>query len=156
MSSNLTTLQVSEDRKSVQVGPGHKWGGVYSYLEQFDLGVAGGRLAPVGVPGLLLGGGLSFYGNQHGWSADNVLEYEVVLADSSIVNVSATSHPDLFWALKGGSSNFGIVTKFTLRTFPSKKVWAGAYSVGPDHIEEFIAVSYPPPPFVTLSKSRQD
>ena len=139
MSSNLTVLDVSDDRKSVEVGPGFRWGDVYTYLEQFDLAVAGGRLAPVGVPGLLLGGGISFLGNQHGWAADNVLEYEVVLASGEIVTASATSNRDLFWALKGGSSNFGIVTKFTLRTFVSKKVWAGAYSVGPDHVEEFLA-----------------
>ena len=55
------------------------------------------------------------------------------------MTATATSNPDLFWALKGGSSNFGIVTKFTLRTFVSKKVWAGAYSVGPEHLDEFLA-----------------
>jgi FAD/FMN-containing dehydrogenase len=144
VSSNLTTLQISDDRKSVVVGPGHTWGQVYKYLEQYNVAVAGGRLAPVGVPGLLLGGGVSFYGNQAGWSADNVLEYEVVLASGQIVTASATSNTDLFWALKGGSSNFGIVTSFKLRTFPSKKVFAGAYTVAGDHVEEFLAVSSPP------------
>ena len=93
------------------------------------------------MPGLLLGGGVSFYGNQAGWSADNVLEYEVVLASGQIVTASATSNPDLFWALKGGSSNFGIVTSFKLRTFPSKKVFAGAYTVAGEHVDEFLAVS---------------
>ena len=132
---------MSEDRKFVDVGPGNKWGQVYNYLEQFDLAVAGGRLAPVGVPGLLLGGGLSYYGNAAGWSADNVVEYEVVLANGTIVNATENKNADLFWALKGGSSNFGIVTNFKLYTFPSKKVFAGAYSVGPEHLEEFLAAS---------------
>ncbi|KAM0330774.1 hypothetical protein ACHAQA_003728 [Verticillium albo-atrum] len=136
--SNLTTLAVSSDRKSVQVGPGYKWGAVYKYLEQYDLAVAGGRLAPVGVPGLLLAGGVSFYGNQAGWAADNVLEYEVVLSSGRVVKASATENTDLFWALKGGSNNFGIVTKFTLRTFPSKRVLAGAYTVGGDHVDDFL------------------
>ncbi|KAH6688474.1 FAD binding domain-containing protein [Plectosphaerella plurivora] len=139
VSSNLTTLQISDDRKSVVVGPGHNWGQVYKYLEQYNVAVAGGRLAPVGVPGLLLGGGVSFYGNQAGWSADNVLEYEVVLASGQIVTASATSNTDLFWALKGGSSNFGIVTSFKLRTFPSKKVFAGAYTVAGEYVEDFLA-----------------
>lgn len=141
VSSNLTALQISDDRKSVIVGPGHTWGEVYTYLEQFDVAVAGGRLAPVGVPGLLLGGGISFYGNQAGWSADNVLEYEVVLSSGQIVKASATSNTDLFWALKGGSSNFGIVTSFKLRTFPSRKVFAGAYTVAGEHVSDFLAVS---------------
>ncbi|KAM0276819.1 hypothetical protein ACHAQH_006354 [Verticillium albo-atrum] len=136
--SNLTTLAISSDRKSVQVGPGYKWGAVYKYLEQYDVAVAGGRLAPVGVPGLLLAGGVSFYGNQAGWAADNVLEYEVVLSSGRVVKASATENTDLFWALKGGSNNFGIVTKFTLRTFPSKRVFAGAYTVGGDHVDEFL------------------
>ncbi|KAF3358586.1 Protein phosphatase 2C-like protein 1 [Verticillium dahliae VDG1] len=136
--SNLTTLAVSSDRKSVQVGPGYKWGAVYKYLEQYDVAVAGGGLAPVGVPGLLLAGGVSFYGNQAGWAADNVLEYEVVLSSGRVVKASASENTDLFWALKGGSNNFGIVTKFTLRTFPSKRVFAGAYTVGGDDIDAFL------------------
>lgn len=143
VASQLTDLEISEDTKSVVVGLGHDWGSVYSYLEHFDVAVAGGRLAPVGVPGLLLAGGISFYGDQHGWAADNVLEYEVVLADGSIAKATLDDHADLFWALKGGSSSFGMVTSFTLRTFPSKAVWAGAYTVSGEHVDKFLAVSSP-------------
>ncbi|KAI6450586.1 hypothetical protein MCOR22_001740 [Pyricularia oryzae] len=135
--SGIKTLRISEDRTAVHVGPGNKWGDVYDYLAQFDVAVAGGRLGPVGVPGLLLGGGVSFYGHQAGWSADNVLEYEVVLADGRTVAASADENQDLFWALKGGSANFGIVTDFKLRTFPSKKVWAGVYTVSGEHMAAF-------------------
>jgi hypothetical protein len=127
--SNLTTLELAADRKSVWVGPGNDWGAVYSYLDRFGLATTGGRLAPVGVPGLLLGGGISFHGNQHGWSADNVVEYEIVLHDGTVTSVTAKNKPDLFWALKGGSNNFGIVTKFRLNTFRSGQVYAGVYSV---------------------------
>jgi FAD/FMN-containing dehydrogenase len=141
VSSNLTTLALSEDHSSVTLGPGHNWGAVYSYLEAYDLAVAGGRLAPVGVPGLLLAGGINFYGNQHGWSADNVLSYEVVLASGQIVTATGSNNTDLFWALKGGSNNFGIVTSFTLRTFPSTQVWAGVYSVAEEYLHELLAVS---------------
>ena len=112
---------------------------MYSFLEQKGLVVSGGRLAPIGVPGLLLGGGISFYGNQYGFSCDNVVNYEVVLADGSVENANAKSNPDLYWALKGGSSNFGIVTRFDVQTFKSPKIWAGFYSVAEQHIPEFIA-----------------
>jgi FAD/FMN-containing dehydrogenase len=127
--SNLTTLELSADRKSVWVGPGLDWGEVYTFLDKYGLATTGGRLAPVGVPGLLLGGGISFHGNQYGWSADNVVEYEIVLYTGKIVSVTAKSNSDLFWALKGGSNNFGIVTKFRLNTFSSGTVYAGVYSV---------------------------
>ncbi|KAI9151611.1 hypothetical protein HJFPF1_08818 [Paramyrothecium foliicola] len=127
--SNLTTLELAADRKSVWVGPGLDWGEVYRYLGEFNLATTGGRLAPVGVPGLLIGGGINFHGNQYGWSADNVLEYEVVLYTGQVVKVDAKTRSDLFWALKGGSNNFGIVTKFRLNTFPSGDVYAGVYSV---------------------------
>ncbi|KAF4966449.1 hypothetical protein FZEAL_10656 [Fusarium zealandicum] len=127
--SNLTTLELAKDKKSVWVGPGLDWGQVYRYLGQHKLAVAGGRLSPVGVPGLLLAGGINFHGNQRGWAADNVVEYEVVLSSGFIISVTAKSHADLFWALKGGSNNFGIVTKFRLATFPSDRIYAGIYSV---------------------------
>lgn len=143
--SNLTALDYSESDQVLTLGPGHTWGAVYKYLSQFDRAVAGGRLSPVGVPGLLLAGGVNFYANQHGWSADNVLEYEVVLADGTVAKATADENADLFWALKGGSSNFGIVTQFKLRTFESTGVWAGTHTVTGDHIDEMFAVSIPWP-----------
>lgn len=80
-------------------------------------------------------------GNQHGWAADNVLEYEVVVASGDIVKASASENTDLFWALKGGSSNFGIVTQFTVRTFPSPGIWAGIYAADQSNTAGFLAVS---------------
>jgi hypothetical protein len=75
------------------------WKDVYSYLAKYDLAAAGGRLGPVGVPGLLLAGGVNFYGNQVGFGCDTVINYEVVLADGSIVQANKTSNQNLFWAL---------------------------------------------------------
>jgi hypothetical protein len=137
--SNLNTLTLSSDHKILEVGPSHRWQQVYDYLEDYGLSVAGGRLGPVGVPGLLLAGGINFYGNQHGFAADNVLSYEVVLANGEIITVDSTTRKDLFWGLKGGSSNFGIVTKFTLRTFVSPQVWAGSYTVSEEYLSDFLA-----------------
>ena len=141
--SNLTTLSISADHTTVSIGPSRKWGDVYEYLQAYDRSGAGGRLAPVGVPGLLLAGGINFYGNQHGFSADMVTEYEVVLANGEVVDATKYDYSDLFWALKGGSSNFGIVTKFVMRTVPSKEVWAGVYTVADQYIPDFLAVSTP-------------
>ncbi|KAI1857468.1 hypothetical protein JX265_011203 [Neoarthrinium moseri] len=137
--SNLTALELSDDKSTLTMGPGHRWGAVYNYLADYDLVVPGGRLSPVGVPGLLLAGGVNFLGNQVGWSADSVVSYEVVLADGNIVNATATDNSDLFWALKGGSSNFGIVTSFDILTYPSTQVWAGVYSVSGDNMDALLA-----------------
>lgn len=72
-------------------------------------------LADVRTSSLVLGGGLSFLSTQHGWAANSVVEYEIVLANATILNVSQTSHPDLWKALKGGINNYGIVTAYTLK-----------------------------------------
>ncbi|KAL8285753.1 hypothetical protein RB597_002728 [Gaeumannomyces tritici] len=134
----LATLELSPDGKRVDLGPALKWGAVYKYLAQHNLTAPGGRLSPVGVPGLLLGGGVGFIGNQVGWAADNVVEYEVVLASGDVVKVNKDASPDLFWALKGSSANFGIVTKFTVNTFPSTTVYAGTYTVSAAHGPAFL------------------
>jgi FAD/FMN-containing dehydrogenase len=75
--SSLNTIELSEDKSSVSVGPGARWADVYTYLETYGLAVVGGRVSDVGVGGLLLGGGMSFLSNRHGWAADNVLSHEV-------------------------------------------------------------------------------
>ncbi|KAL3477299.1 hypothetical protein BJX99DRAFT_226350 [Aspergillus californicus] len=136
--SSLNTLELSEDQAILSVGPSYRWADVYSFLEPYGLAVAGGRLGPVGVPGLLLAGGINFYGNQVGFGCDTVVNYEVVLADGSVVEVNQDSYPDLFWALKGGSSNFGLVTRFDLQTIRSPKVWAGSYTVAEEYVDQFL------------------
>ena len=119
------------------------WSDVYSYLEPHGLAVPGGRIGPVGVPGLLLAGGVSFYGNQVGWACDSVVNYEIVLADGSLVEANKDHHPDLFWALKGGSSNFGIVTRFDVQTIRSPKIWGGTHTVAGQYIDQFLEVCLP-------------
>ncbi|KAI8310275.1 Bifunctional solanapyrone synthase [Colletotrichum sp. SAR11_59] len=124
--SNLTTLAVSDDKATVSAGAGHRWRDVYSYLQPFGLAVVGGRIGGVGVSGLLLGGGISFYSNQYGFAADNVVRYQAVLASGLVVEATATNaYSDLYWALKGGGNSFAIVTRFDLKTVTSPKVWVG-------------------------------
>ncbi|KAF2497905.1 FAD-binding domain-containing protein [Lophium mytilinum] len=117
----------------VSVGPGATWDKVYEELEKHEMTVVGGRVSGVGVGGLITGGGMSHFSNHWGLACDNVKNFEIVLADSTIVNANATEHVDLFRALKGSGSNFvsysshphsvGIVTKFDLYTYPEYRVW---------------------------------
>jgi FAD/FMN-containing dehydrogenase len=77
-------------------------------------------------------GGVSFFSPEYGWACDAVLNFEVVLASGEIVNANVTSRPDLFAALKGGQSNFGIVTRFDLKAFPARRVWGGRIIYAPE------------------------
>lgn len=114
------------DETVVDIGPGNRWGRVYAELEAQGLTVAGGREGNVGVAGLVLGGGLAFFTARYGLACDNVVEFEVVLADGRIVRArGGGEHADLFRALKGGSSNFGIVTNIRMRSLPAPAVWGG-------------------------------
>ncbi|OJJ62434.1 hypothetical protein ASPSYDRAFT_142902 [Aspergillus sydowii CBS 593.65] len=118
-------VNLSDDITTADVGLGLTWLDVYKALDLDGLAVTGGRVPTVGIPGLILGGGISFQNSRYGVGAMGVTNYEVVLADTSIVNANAHENPDLFWALKGGGSNFGIVTKIEMATIPNK-IWAQA------------------------------
>ncbi|MCJ1417466.1 hypothetical protein MMC32_003810 [Xylographa parallela] len=115
----------SKQGSSVAIGAGGKWMDVSKVLDGKGLAVIGGRNSAVGVGGLILGGGLSFFSPRFGFVCSNILSYEIVLASGSIVTASASTNPDLWRALKGGSNNFGIVTRFTASSFPSTKIWSG-------------------------------
>lgn len=85
----------------VSMGPGARWNDVYDELDKYNRTMVGGRVMDVGVGGLMLGCGLSYLSDLYGLACDNVVSYEVVLADGRIVEASATSHQDLFWGLGG-------------------------------------------------------
>lgn len=123
--TGLDAVEVADT--TVSVGVGATWDGVYAALDPLGLGVAGGRVAGVGVGGLTLGGGLSHFGPRYGWTCTTASSFEVVLADGSIVEASEQENADLFRGLRGGSNNFGIVTRIVLRTFKQEQglVWAG-------------------------------
>ncbi|OBT82571.1 hypothetical protein VE02_08434 [Pseudogymnoascus sp. 03VT05] len=123
--SHLNEIETNSEGTVTRIGAGSQWGEVYEYLDNRGLSVAGGRNGDVGVAGVLLGGGISFYGPRVGWATDNILNAEVVLASGEIVNANATSNQDLLKALKGGNSNFGIATSFDLCTFPQGDMWIG-------------------------------
>lgn len=123
--ASFKQVQLSQDKKTADIGPGNRWVDVYSKLDQAGVGVVGGRMSPVGVPGLVLGGGISFFSNKRGWACDNVDSYDVITASGVVVTASSTKFPDLYWALRGGGNNFGIVTNFKLRAFPLGNMWGG-------------------------------
>ena len=141
-----TKLADSVDGKGqvAQIGPGARWGSVYDTLSPLGVAVPGGRAATVGVGGLVLGGGNSFFSARFGFVADNVENFEVVLADGSIINANSQEHADLWMALKGGSNNFGIVTRIDLTVFPlpEGKIWGGTVfypnTTIPAQIEAFV------------------
>ncbi|KAF2021862.1 FAD-binding domain-containing protein [Aaosphaeria arxii CBS 175.79] len=119
--------EVSLDRASmtVRVGPGNDWEDIHKVLDGTGVDVVGGRIGEVGVGGYVIGGGLSFLSTQYGWAANNIVEFEVVLANATIVTASETEHSDLFKALKGGGNNYGIVTNFRMVAHPIGQVWGG-------------------------------
>lgn len=127
---------------TVDLGPGNRWGHVYRTLQESGITVAGGRVADVGVSGLILGGGLSYLTARRGFACDNVVAFEVVLADGSIITADRENHVDLFRALKGGSNNFGIVTNFTMTTIQIQDIWGGVTMFSKDHAPAAIEALY--------------
>ena len=109
----------------VRFGPGLRWDDLAKSLDGSGWSVVGGRIGNVGVGGYMLGGGLSFMSQQYGWAANSVLEFELVVANGTVVTASETKNPDLFRALKGGGNNFGIVTSFTVQAYQQGDVYGG-------------------------------
>lgn len=143
--ARLNSIEVNVKDATVSVGPAATWDAVFAKLDPLGLSVAGGRVAGVGVGGLTLGGGLSHFGPRHGWTCDTVTSFEVILADGSIVEANEVQNKDLLRGLRGGSSNFGIVTRIDLKTFEQGPVWAATIysplSTVDDQIKTFVNLS---------------
>lgn len=113
----------------------------YSYLEPYGRVLIGGRLKTIGLAGLTLGGGVHYFNNKYGYGMDNVISYDIVIGNGSLITANATSNPDLFWALKGGSSNFGIVTKFTSNVYDIPTVSVVSQTWNETYVEAFCKAS---------------
>ncbi|KAH7153603.1 hypothetical protein EDB81DRAFT_758546 [Dactylonectria macrodidyma] len=114
------------------------WNSAYAHLAEHGVSLVGSRAGGVGVSGFLLGGGNSYYTGRRGFGCDNVVNYEVVLSDGRIINANKTSHVGLYRALKGGGSNFGIVTRFDLEAFPAKNLYGGSRTISTNYTDEIL------------------
>ncbi len=123
--SPMKQIYVDPVERSVRVEAGATWGEVNDALQGHGLAATGGFVSVTGVSGLTLGGGFGWLMRKHGLALDNLISAQVVLADGEHVTASAAENPDLFWAIRGGGGNFGVVTSFQFRVHPAGTVFAG-------------------------------
>lgn len=123
--SGIKFIRVNTADNTVRVGGGNLWGEVDHATHPFGLAVPAGIISTTGVGGLTLGGGVGYLSRKHGLTIDNVLEADMVLADGSCVTVNKDQHADLYWAIRGGGGNFGIITSFKFQAHPIKTVIGG-------------------------------
>ena len=123
--SHISYVHVDPVKKTVRCGGGTTWAQVDHATHAFGLAVPAGIIASTGVGGLSLGGGIGHLTRQCGLTIDNILEVEMVLADGRVVTANAKQNADLYWAVRGGGGNFGVVTSFLFRAHPIHTDYAG-------------------------------
>ena len=121
----LTSLEIDPRRRTARVGPGVVWADVNRAAARFGLAGLAGRCSSVGVTGYTLGGRQAWMSRTFGFAADSMLSADVITADGVAVTASADENPDLFWALRGGGGNFGLVTSLEFRLYPVARVFSG-------------------------------
>ncbi|KAM0741159.1 hypothetical protein ACQRIT_004016 [Beauveria bassiana] len=123
--SHMNTTTYDEVKGIASTQPGARWGTVYEALNPHNVSVVGARTSVVGVGGFTTGAGYSFHSNAHGFSCDNVANWEIVLANGTVVNANAKEHADLWKAQKGGSGNLGFVTRIDHIAISGNQLWGG-------------------------------
>jgi FAD/FMN-containing dehydrogenase len=118
-------MRVDARARTVQAEAGLTWGEVNHDLQHFGLAAVGGFVSTTGVAGLTLGGGLGWLVRKHGLACDNLVSVDVIAADGRLLHASANENEDLFWAVRGGGGNFGIITSFEFNVHPAGMVLAG-------------------------------
>jgi FAD/FMN-containing dehydrogenase len=123
--SLMQSVDVDPEGRTASAGGGTTWGRFNDATAASGLATTGGIISTTGVGGLTLGGGIGYLCRGYGLSCDNLASAEVVLADGSVVTADEEQHADLFWALRGGGGNFGVVTRFTFRLHQVDTVYGG-------------------------------
>jgi FAD/FMN-containing dehydrogenase len=123
--AEMKGIHVDPAARTIRAQGGVLWSELNREAAVHGLATPGGTVSTTGVAGLTLGGGVGWLMGVHGLAADNVLSIELVTADGEVLNVTADSHPDLFWALRGGGGNFGVATSFEYRLYPLREVTGG-------------------------------
>ena len=123
--SGMKGIAIDAGKQQAKVEPGNTLSEVDQATHEHGLALPSGIIGSTGIGGITLGGGLGYLSRKGGLTIDNLLECEVVLANGDRVTANTTEHPDLFWALRGGGGNFGVVTSFTFNLLPIKNVYAG-------------------------------
>ncbi len=123
--AEMKAIAIDPGQSTATAGGGVNWGELNDAAAEHGLAVTGGAVSGTGIAGYTLGGGLGWLMAKYGLAADNLLAVELVTAEGDILHVEATSHPDLFWALRGGGGNFGVATSFTYRLHPVRTVVGG-------------------------------
>ncbi|KAF6783482.1 FAD binding domain protein [Colletotrichum sojae] len=137
--SHLPSVNVDPERQLVTFGGGCTWADVDAATWAHGLATVGVTVSHTGVGGLILGGGQGLLSGLHGLAVDCLVEAEVVLADGSIVTASEAENPDILRALRGTGASFGVVTKFTSRVFPQRRVWSGALAYPASKLPELVS-----------------
>ncbi|KAI0429968.1 hypothetical protein F5Y09DRAFT_309013 [Xylaria sp. FL1042] len=132
--SSMTEVTLSKDGSIASLGPGNRFGEAAMALNSSGRAVHGGRNNQVGIGGYFLGGGLTYFNGMYGFGADNIANFEVVLANSSIISANADNNKDLWWALKGGSANFGVVTRYDVKVTENSPYWFEGRNYAPEQI----------------------
>ena len=136
--SPMDGIRVDPIARTARVEGGCTLGAVDHATHAFGLATSFGVVSTTGVGGLTLGGGMGHLSRQYGLSIDNLLEADIVLADGSFVTASESQHPDLFWAIRGGGGNFGVVTSFLFRLHPVGTVYGGPMLWHMDQAEDIL------------------
>lgn len=123
--ADMRGIRVDPQARTVRVEGGCTWGDVDHATHPFGLATPSGFISTTGVGGLTLGGGIGYLARSLGLTIDNLLGVDMVLADGSFVTASADEHADLFWAVRGGGGNFGVVTSFVFQLHPISTVYGG-------------------------------